>query len=150
MRIGELADATGVSTKAIRYYESIDLMKEPDRTPTGYRDYADAALERLRFIRQAQSTGLTLSEINAVLDLKDSGARSCEHTQRLLTEHLTDLDSQIERLQTARQQLAELAGKAAELDPATCTDPNRCQVIDATRHPQPTETGTFRSGVKKT
>ena len=137
MRIGELADATGVSTKAIRYYESIDLMKEPDRTPSGYRDYSEAALERLQFIRQAQATGLTLSEINAVLDLKDAGARSCEHTQTLLTEHLADLDNQIERLKAARRQLAELSGKAVELDPATCTDPNRCQVIDATRHPQP-------------
>ena len=137
MRIGELADATGVSTKAIRYYESIELMKEPNRTSSGYRDYSNAALERLQFIRQAQSTGLTLSEINAVLDLKDAGARSCEHTQRLLTEHLADLDNQIERLRAARRQLAELAGKALELDPATCTDPNRCQVIDATRHPQP-------------
>lgn len=137
MRIGELANATGISTKAIRYYESIELMKEPDRTPSGYRDYGDAALERLRFIRHAQATGLTLSEINAVLDLKDAGARSCEHTRALLTEHLIDLDNQIERLQAARHQLAELAGKAAELDPTTCTDPNRCQVIDATRHPQP-------------
>ncbi len=94
MRIGELADAAGVTTKTIRYYESIDLMKGPDRTPSGYRDYPNEALERLRFIREAQATGLKLSEIHAVLDLKDAGARSCEHTQALLTEHLLELDDQ--------------------------------------------------------
>ena len=136
MRIGEVADATGVTTKTIRYYESIDLMKGPDRTPSGYRDYSTEALERLRFIRQAQASGLTLSEIKAVLDLKDAGARSCQHTQILLIEHLADLDNQIEQLQAARRQLAELADRAAQLDPAACTDPNRCQVIDASRHPQ--------------
>ena len=135
MRIGELADAAGVTTKTIRYYESIDLMKGPDRTPSGYRDYPNEALERLRFIREAQATGLNLSEIHAVLDLKDAGARSCEHTQALLTEHLTELDDQIERLQAARSQLAELADRSSRLDPTDCTDPNRCQVIDTSRHP---------------
>ena len=135
MRIGELAGATGVTTKTIRYYESIDLMKGPDRTPSGYRDYSDEAVERLRFIREAQSTGLKLSEIHAVLDLKDAGARSCEHTRTLLTEHLTELDDQIQRLQAARRQLAQLADRAARLDPAACTDPNRCQVIATSRHP---------------
>ena len=66
-----------------------------------------------------------------MLELKDVGARSCEHTRRLLERHLDDIDGQIRRLQDARRELADLAGRAAGLDPAACTDSNRCQVIDS-------------------
>ena len=129
MRIGELAERTGTTTKTIRYYESIDLIPEPARTPAGYREYDEAAVERLRFVREAQTSGLTLTEIQSILELKEAGATSCEHTHALLEQHLADLDSQIERLRRARADLAALAERAADLDPARCTDPNRCQVI---------------------
>ncbi len=131
MRIGELAARADVTTKTIRYYESIGLLNPPDRTPSGYREYGEPAAERLRFIRDAQASGLTLAEIQSVLELKDAGARSCGHTASLLERHLADLDAQIERLQSARSELVELASRAAELDPQACTDPNRCQVIAA-------------------
>ncbi len=129
MRIGELADHVGVGTKTIRYYESIGLLEPPERTTSGYRDYDDRAADRLRFIRDAQATGLTLSEIRSVLELKDAGARSCDHTRQLLERHVAELDVQIERLQAARHELADMAGRARLLDPASCRDPQRCQVI---------------------
>lgn len=135
MRIGELAGQADMTAKTVRYYESIGLMPEPDRTPSGYRDYEADALERLRFIGDAQATGLKLAEIKSVIELKDAGARSCQHTRALLDDHLADVDDQIRRLQTARVQLRELAARAGRLDPADCTDSNRCQVIDAARHP---------------
>ncbi|MDH4169789.1 MAG: heavy metal-responsive transcriptional regulator [Acidimicrobiia bacterium] len=129
MQIGALADHVGVSTKTIRYYESIGLLAEPERTPAGYRVYDEAALERLRFVRDAQSTGLSLTEIASVLELKDAGSSSCQHTRALLDRHLGELDQQIERLVQARRQLVELSQRARALDPQACTDPNRCQVI---------------------
>ncbi len=132
MRIGELADRAGVSTKTVRYYESIGLMAAPARTPSGYRDYGEDGLERLRFIRDAQASGLTLAEIQSVLELKDAGARSCQHTRALLQRHLGELDDQIARLEAARAELAVFAARAEGLDPTGCTDPNRCQVIDRT------------------
>jgi MerR family copper efflux transcriptional regulator len=131
MRIGELAERAAVSAKTIRYYESIGLLKEPPRTESGYRDYGDPAAERLGFIREAQATGLSLSEIASVLELKESGQRSCSHTAALIDRHLAEIDQQIERLKAARVTLVELAGRARSLDPAACTDPNRCQVISA-------------------
>jgi MerR family copper efflux transcriptional regulator len=131
MRIGALAERSGVTTKTIRYYESIDLLDEPGRTPSGYREYGEEAAERLRFIRDAQSSGLSLSEIQSVLELKDAGARSCDHTTALLERHLSEIDVQIARLQVARSELVELADRARGLDPAACTDPHRCQVIAA-------------------
>jgi len=129
MRIGMLADQAGVTTKTIRYYESIQLLAEPVRTPSGYREYGDDAVERLRFIRDAQASGLSLSEIQSVLELKDTGARSCDHTVALLERHLGEIDEQIARLEVARRELIVLAERARGLDPAECTDPHRCQVI---------------------
>lgn len=134
MKIGELGDQCGVTAKTIRYYESIGLLDEPERTPSGYRDYGDAAVERLRFIRDAQATGLTLAEIASVLELKGAGERSCSHTMALIEAHVATINAQIDQLTHARHELSLLADRAAGLDPASCTDPNRCQVITDERH----------------
>lgn len=131
MRIGEVAAEVGVSTKTIRYYESIGLLAEPARSASGYRQYEPAVVERLHFIRDAQASGLRLDEIASVLELKGEGKRSCAHTAELLERHLNDLDDQIARLEQARGAMRTLAARAASLDPARCTDPNRCQVISA-------------------
>ena len=131
MRIGQLAERSGLTAKTIRYYESIGLLVEPSRTPAGYREYGDDAVERLRFIRDAQASGLALCEVQSILELKDVGARSCDHTIDLLERHIADIDDHIVRLQAARGELVGLADRARELDPATCTDPNRCQVISS-------------------
>ncbi len=133
MRIGELADRCGVTTKTIRFYESIDLLSEPNRTASGYRDYDDGAVERLQFIRDAQSSGLTLAEIASVLELKSTGQGTCAHTAQLVSQHIDAIDQQITQLIAARDELSELAQRAESLDPSSCTDPNRCQVIEAGR-----------------
>ena len=88
MRIGQLADATDTTTKTIRYYESIGLLAEPRRLPSGYREYDEAAIDRLRFIRESQASGLSLAEIQSILELKDAGTTSCEHSAALLQRHL--------------------------------------------------------------
>ena len=132
MRIGALAEISGLSTQTIRYYESIDLLPDPDRTPAGYREYTDGAAERLRFIRESQAAGLTLAEVQTLLSMKDAGIGTCSHTLSFLDHHLADIDAQIERLQAARVEMLDLAERARRLDPATCTDPHRCQVIDRT------------------
>ena len=129
MRIGEVGEATGVTTKTLRFYESIGLLPAPERTPSGYRDYSPEVTERVQFIRDAQSAGLTLAEVTSVLELKDAGNRSCEHTLALITRHLTDIDDKIAALQDTRRRLADLAQRAGTLDPVDCTDPHRCQVI---------------------
>ncbi len=135
MKIGALADACGVTTKTIRYYESIGLLAEPGRTTGGYRDYGAEAEERLQFIRDAQASGLTLAEIASVLELKSAGERSCGHTMALLDAHLAKIDAQIAQLTTARAELQALSARARSLDPSSCTDPNRCQVISEAHGP---------------
>ncbi len=131
MRIGEVAEQAGVTTKTIRYYETLGLLPEPERTHAGYRTYDNDTLDRLRFIRDAQATGLSLTEIHSILELKDHGERSCEHTRALLHRQIHDIDAQIARLTDARRTLVELADHADHVNPADCTDPHRCQVIEA-------------------
>ncbi len=129
MRIGELADRASVTAKAVRYYESIGLLPEPERTPSDYRDYQPDAVERLLFIKDAQASGLTLTEIRSLVELKTAGEATCEHTIDLLRRHLADIDAQIAQLRASRSNLAALAERAASLDHAECTDPHRCHVI---------------------
>ena len=129
MKIGEIASRAGVGTKTIRYYEEIGLIPEPERTPNGYRDYDELAVERLRFIRDAQATGLSLTEIASILDLRGHGEGTCFHVIDLLSRHIEDLDRHIENLHRTRDQLVALTQRAEGLDPEDCTDPNRCQTI---------------------
>ena len=131
MRIGELATASGISDRTIRYYESIGLLPEPTRTPNGYRDYGDDALARLRFVADAQTTGLSLTEIASVLELKDASVPSCDHTRELLEYHLGEIEGRIAALESTRRELKRLIRRARQLDPSDCSDPQRCQVIGA-------------------
>lgn len=129
MQIGELARTAGVSTKTIRYYEDIGVLPEPERAPNGYRTYGPRAVETLRFVRDAQSTGLTLTEITAILEMRQRGERTCHHVVGLLERHLAALDEHIAELGRTRKQLAAMTERAKGLDPAACTDSSRCQTI---------------------
>jgi DNA-binding transcriptional MerR regulator len=131
MRIGELAEQAGVTTKTIRYYESIGLLAPPERTSSGYRSFGPAALDRLVFIRDAQSTGLTLAEIRSILELKDEGERTCEHTRAMLRRQVEEIDAQLQRLLGTRQELVRLVERADDAELVGCNDPNRCVVIEA-------------------
>lgn len=131
MKIGELAERAGVSAKTVRYYESIGLLAEPERTTSNYRDYGADAVDRLRFIRDSQAAGLTLAEVGSILEMKDAGESTCGHTRDLVHRHLADIDAQIAALQAQRVEMAALAERADGVDPGACTDPHRCQVIAA-------------------
>jgi len=138
MRIGELAAHSGVTSKTIRFWEAEGLLSEPARTPSGYRDYDPDALDRLSFIRHAQTAGLTLAEIRRVLAISDTGEPACGHVTDLIHQHLTDVDERIRELKETRSLLGRLAQRAAEQNPADCDDycailqPRAC---DSAAHP---------------
>lgn len=129
MKIGELARRTGTTPKTIRYYESIGLIAAPERSPNDYRDYSDEAVDRLSFIRDAQATGLSLTEIGSILELRSRGESTCEHVTGLLERHLAALDEHIARLERTRLKLKALTERARSLDPSECVDSVRCQTI---------------------
>lgn len=127
MRIGEVAGRSGVPAKTIRFWEDRHLLQPPARTPAGYRDYGPAVLERLAFIRHSQAAGLTLEQIRQVLDIRDGGEPPCVHVARVIARRLREVETRLAELARARGQLAELAARAAEQDPADCR--GYCSII---------------------
>jgi MerR family transcriptional regulator, copper efflux regulator len=129
MRIGELADQAGISTKAIRYYEQVGILPRPARNPSGYRSFDQAALGRLEFVRAAQAMGLTLGEIRQIIAFRDDGQAPCAHVTELLRRHAADLDARIQELQQLRGELRQLAERATTLDPEHCPPERVCHLI---------------------
>lgn len=134
MRIGLLADEVGITTEAIRYYERAGLLAAPRRTASGYRDYNQKALERLRFIRTAQTVGFTLGEIGEILDLRDNGQTPCDHVRQLIAEHAGDLQERIAALQAMQTDLRRLAIVAAT-NPEANSEATHCHILEAARAP---------------
>ncbi|GGC14283.1 heavy metal-responsive transcriptional regulator [Cellulomonas sp. APG4] len=129
MRIGELAQASGTTTKTLRYYEQAGLLPAPERTITGYRDYEPATLQRLNFIRRGQAAGLTLAQIREVLHVRDAGGAPCHHVRELLDSRVHQLDRQIAHLQALRETVTELRDAAAEPDPGACDPTAVCRYL---------------------
>ena len=109
MQIGDVAAATGIAVRNVRFYETAGLVVARGRTDAGYRLFDDEAVGRLRFIRRARSLGLGLEEIRTVLAVRDGGQPPCRHIQQLLGERIAQVDAQLESLVALRVELARLA-----------------------------------------
>ena len=104
--IGELANQFGLSTQAIRYYERLGLLTNPQRTDSGYRLYCQEAVERLKFIRKAQNFGLSLQEIKQLIEIDIYSESSHITFKGMLQQHLQDIDQQIYKLTHTYQALS--------------------------------------------
>lgn len=120
MLIGEVAERTGVSTKALRFYERQGLLPTPDRTSGGYRDFDASAVARVAFIKEAQTAGLTLAQIGEVLAIRDHGEPPCGHVATLVDERLAEIERRLTELRQVRAQLRTIADRAAGYDPEDC------------------------------
>ncbi len=116
MRIGELADRLGVTTKTIRFYETIGLLPHPPRTTSGYREYAEEDAERLTFIKTAQRLGLSLDEIREIIAFRDRGQQPCGYVAEVLHRQVAELDHRIREMRQLRDELKGLEAKAAAGD----------------------------------
>ncbi len=114
LRIGELAELAGTSTRAVRHYHRIGLLDEPERDESGYRRYGAADVVRLVRIRRLRSLGMSLEEIAAALDAQGSGGDPGDQL-RSLADQLTE---EIERLEQLRARVLEMATSNALDDPA--------------------------------
>ena len=115
MRIGELADRVGVNTKTIRYYEHIELLPEPARGPSGYRDYTEDDVERLTFVKSAQRLGLSLAEISEILRLRARAEPPCDYVLGVLDAQLADLDRRLAEMSELRRELVALRASAEDV-----------------------------------
>ncbi|MGE4114869.1 MAG: heavy metal-responsive transcriptional regulator [Candidatus Nanopelagicales bacterium] len=129
MRIGELAEASGTTTKTLRFYEGQGLLPAPDRTPSGYRDYAPNMLARLDFIHRGQAAGLTLAQIKQILGIRDGGTSPCGHVSELLAARLANINAQIAGLVELRRTITELHDNASVAEPDTCPPDEVCRYL---------------------
>ncbi|BAY39779.1 MerR family transcriptional regulator [Nostoc sp. NIES-2111] len=106
--IGSVAKESGVPIKTIRYYEELGLLKSSGRTEGGFRLFNTDVLERLHFIKRAQSLGLHLSEIKDFLQVYDAGELPCDHIKTKLEDKVQAIDEQIQQLLILRQELVGL------------------------------------------
>jgi MerR family transcriptional regulator, copper efflux regulator len=129
MLVGELARRSGVAAKTLRYYEAIGVLPAPARTPAGYRDYDESALDRLTFIRSAQAAGLTLAEIREIVRIRSQGVAPCTHVRALLEDKAAAVRRQVTELQALQRDLDRLRARAERVDPAECAPASICDVL---------------------
>lgn len=110
LRIKQVADASGFTAAALRYYEQIGLLPEASRSPAGYRMYDQRTLDRLAFIARAKQLGCSLDEITGLATAWDGG--QCGPIQDQLRTLVAD------KIAAAQAQLAELMTFTAELQNA--------------------------------
>ncbi|MBL1178984.1 heavy metal-responsive transcriptional regulator [Pantanalinema sp. GBBB05] len=109
LKIGEVAAASGLPIKTIRYYEEIGLLAPTvRRSEAGYRLFSDTVLNRLAFIRRVQSLGLSLTEIGEILQVHDQGELPCGEVKVHLETKLEEIRQQIASLKTLETELEGL------------------------------------------
>jgi MerR family copper efflux transcriptional regulator len=109
MNIGAAARAAGVHAKSIRYYESIGLVPRAGRTGAGYRQYSDADVAMLRFIRRARDFGISVERIRVLVSLWQDRDRASAEVKRVALQHVAELEARIAELAAMSRGLRELA-----------------------------------------
>lgn len=108
LTVGKLAELAEVSDNAVRFYEREGLMQVPLKTRSGYRLYGPEAVQRLRFIKQAQRCGFTLAEILALLQLREQPSACCNDVRAKVIEKMLALEACIRDMKTLSRALDQL------------------------------------------
>ncbi|MCS0590248.1 Cu(I)-responsive transcriptional regulator [Massilia norwichensis] len=109
LNIGEAAQASGVSAKMIRHYESIGLLPAARRTAAGYRVYGEQEVRVLQFIHRGRALGFPLERIAELLALWQDPGRASAEVRQLAEQHIAELNRKIEELQAMKRTLEALA-----------------------------------------
>lgn len=107
MQIGELARQAGVNVQTLRYYERRRLVRPPERSASGFRQYGADSVRRIRFIRRAQSMGFTLEEIGDLLALWQDSNRACSRVEKHASMTLDRIEAKITDLRRMKRALTE-------------------------------------------
>ena len=118
MRIGGLAQSTGVTAQTVRFYEREGLLPEPARNPNGYRAYAEEMIGEILFIRECLDAGFTLKEIKHLKALDPDRSSSCVEMSKLLRRKIRSIDEKIAALRRVRGRLGELEENCSHRPPS--------------------------------
>jgi Cu(I)-responsive transcriptional regulator len=120
VKIGPASEASGVSQRMIRHYEKIGLVPSPLRRESGYRDYGDADVHRLRFIANARDLGFPIEEIRTLLGLWGDDGRASGDVKTLATERAEELGRKAAALASMQRALLDLAARCHGDDRPDC------------------------------
>ena len=109
MNIGQAAKTSGVSTKMIRHYEAIGLIRPASRTESGYRIYSENDLHTLRFIRRARDLGFSVEQIRNLLTLWRDHGRASADVKAIALQHVEALEAKMLQLRAMADTLRHLA-----------------------------------------
>lgn len=119
MNIGDVAKATGLPTKTIRYYEDIGLVCPP-RKSNGYRAFRAKDLHKLAFLNRARSLGFSIDNCRTLLSLYDDRSRASADVKAIAQVHLCDIEYKIAHLESMRSTLDELVKRCNGDDRPDC------------------------------
>lgn len=108
VNIGDAARISGVSPKMVRHYEGLGLLARVARTDSGYRQYAEADVHTLRFIKRARDLGFSMEEIAELVGLWQNRRRASSSVRRIAQKHADDLAQRIAAMQEMQQTLQHL------------------------------------------
>ena len=126
LTIGQVAEAAEVNIQTIRYYERRGLFPEPRRSSSGYRQYTEDAVGRIRFIKQAQELGFSLQEIQELLGLRVQHGAACDVIARRTATKIVVVEQKIRDLQRMRRTLEQLVEACAARRPT-----DECPILEA-------------------
>jgi len=133
--VGQVAQAAGVSAKAVRLYESRGLLPPAARSAVGYRVFDEADIDTVRFIRRVRSLGLGLDAAAEILSTHRSGQAPCGRTRELLEQRIAEIDHTLSELRELRATLvaARRTGPAhTTASSAVAHEPSGvCAIIDS-------------------
>ena len=119
MNIGDVAEASGLPAKTIRYYEDIGLVR-PARSDNGYRSFRDSDVHKLIFLSRARSLGFTIEDCRTLLSLYEDRERASADVKALAQEHLAEIEKKIAELQSLRATLSRLVSSCHGDDRPDC------------------------------
>jgi DNA-binding transcriptional MerR regulator len=137
LKIGELAKQTGISVGTLRYYESLGLIEPSQRSESGYRYYAEAAIQKIQFIKKAQALQFSLVEIKQILAICKQGNPACTAVKALLNEKIHQVDIQVQHLHEFKAELEQYRDRWAERSLDQPNSPTLCSLIDEVAAPLP-------------
>ncbi|WOO31285.1 Cu(I)-responsive transcriptional regulator [Diaphorobacter limosus] len=108
--IGQAAERAGVSPRMVRHYEGLGLLNGVARTDSGYRQYSEADVHTLRFIRRARDLGFSMEEIAQLLGLWQDKARASAQVKQIAQRHIANLSERIAAMQAMQRSLQALVG----------------------------------------